>query len=89
MTGGNSHDTAEGTKWTSVPLGVSYFPGEPVHLPKSWAHTLGKVVFQSEHDKGGHFAAFEVPERLAGDMRKMYGKGGPAYGVVPGKNGYD
>ncbi|KAI9064689.1 alpha/beta-hydrolase [Trametes sanguinea] len=89
MTGGGKHDTFEGVKWTSVPLGVSYFPRELVRLPKSWAHTLGKYVFESEHDKGGHFAAFEQPEKLAGDLRKMYGKGGPAYGVVPGKPGYD
>ena len=49
---------------------------------------LGKLVFQVEHEKGGHFAAFERPEDLAGDLRKMYGTGGPAHGVVPGKNGY-
>ncbi|CDO72047.1 hypothetical protein BN946_scf184943.g82 [Trametes cinnabarina] len=89
MAGGGKHDAFEGTKWTSVPMGVSYFPREPVHLPKSWVHTLGKVVFESEHDKGGHFAAFETPEKLVGDLRRMYGNGGPAHGVVPGKAGYD
>ena len=41
-----------------------------------------------EHDKGGHFAAFEVPEYLADDLRNMFGIGGPAFGVVPGKSGY-
>lgn len=50
---------------------------------------MGKVVFESEHDTGGHFAAFEVPEKLVGDLRKMFGKGGPAYGVVLSKTGYD
>ena len=45
-------------------------------------------MFTGEHDKGGHFAAYEVPEILAGDLRKMYAKGGPAYGVVEGKDGY-
>ncbi|CDO76878.1 hypothetical protein BN946_scf184591.g3 [Trametes cinnabarina] len=89
LTGGGKHDTFEGTKWTSVPVGASYFPGEPVRLPKSWSHTLGKLVFQSEHDAGGHFAAYEKPEELAGDLRTMFGKGGPAYGVVAGKPGYD
>ena len=49
---------------------------------------LGKVVFEGEHEKGGHFAAHEVPESLVGDLRKMYGREGPAYGVVPGKDGY-
>nr|VWO97451.1 BTP domain-containing protein [Ganoderma boninense] len=73
----------------SVPVGVSYFPAELVHFPKAWSNMLGKLVFESEHDVGGHFAAFEVPEKLAGDLRKMYAKGGPAYGVVSGKTGYD
>ena len=45
-------------------------------------------MFQAKHDKGGHFAAWEVPETLAGDLREMFSKGGPAYGVVPGKDGY-
>ena len=49
---------------------------------------VGKVVFESEHDAGGHFAAVEQPEKLAGDLHKMFGKGGPAYGVVSGKDGY-
>jgi hypothetical protein len=46
------------------------------------------LVFQSEHDSGGHFAAHEKPEELVGDLRKMFGRGGPAFGVVPGKVGY-
>ncbi|KAI1794410.1 epoxide hydrolase [Ganoderma leucocontextum] len=90
MTDGGAHAMPPPPGWTSVPLGVSYFPAEFCSLPTElWSHTLGKLVFESEHDAGGHFAAFEVPEKLAGDLRKMYGKGGPAYGVVPGKIGYD
>jgi hypothetical protein len=46
------------------------------------------LVFESEHDSGGHFAAHEKPEELVGDLRKMFGKSGPAFGVVPGKVGY-
>ena len=49
---------------------------------------LGNLKFTSVHETGGHFAAHEKPEALAGDWRKMFGKGGPAFGVVPGKNGY-
>ncbi|KAH9855170.1 alpha/beta-hydrolase [Lenzites betulinus] len=88
LTGGNSHDLFEGTTWTSVPLGLAWFPQEPVRLPKSWAHMIGKVVFESDHEVGGHFAAFEQPQALVSDLRKMFGKGGPAHGVVPGKDGY-
>ncbi|KAI0671042.1 alpha/beta-hydrolase [Trametes maxima] len=88
LTSGNERELFDGTRWTSTPLGVAFFPGEPARLPKSWVHTIGKVVFQSEHDAGGHFAAFEQPAKLAGDLRKMFGKGGPVYGIVPGKDGY-
>ena len=54
-----------------------------------WARTIGNVVFESEHESGGHFAAHEKPEALVSDLRKMFGKGGPAYGVVNGKDGYE
>ena len=37
----------------------------------------GKIVFESEHELGGHFAAYEQPEALVGDLRKMFGKSGP------------
>jgi hypothetical protein len=71
-----------------VKLGLAYFPKEVVPMPHAWGRVLGPVVFESHHDQGGHFAAWENPEALASDLNKMFGKGGPAYGVVPGKNGY-
>ncbi|KAJ3714143.1 Alpha/Beta hydrolase protein [Lentinula raphanica] len=72
----------------TIPLGCSFFPKELVRIPKSWYPKIGNVVFEAEHDAGGHFAAHEQPELLVGDLRKMFGKGGPAFGVVPGRNGY-
>ena len=71
-----------------VKLGVAYFPREITVVPNTWAATLGEVVMQSEHDDGGHLAAWERPEAIAGDLRRMYGKRGPCYGIVPGKSGY-
>ena len=49
---------------------------------------LGNLVFEREHSKGGHFAAHEQPEVLVSDIRMMFGKGGPAFGVVSGCSGY-
>ncbi|TFK24939.1 epoxide hydrolase [Coprinopsis marcescibilis] len=74
---------------TKVPTGYSYFPKEIVSFPKRW-YTYGfpNVIFESDHDSGGHFAATEKPQELVDDLRKMYGKGGPAFAVVPGKTGY-
>jgi hypothetical protein len=48
----------------------------------------GNLVFTARHKEGGHFAAYERPNDLVGDLRKMFGKGGPCFGAVPGKTGY-
>jgi len=45
-------------------------------------------VFSAEHQSGGYFAAHEKPEELVGDLRKMFGKAGGAFGVVKSKSGY-
>ncbi|KAL0958908.1 hypothetical protein HGRIS_014226 [Hohenbuehelia grisea] len=71
-----------------VPTGYSYFPRELGYVPLSWLKRDGNVVFHNEHRHGGHFAAFEQPRDLVADLRKMFGKHGPAFGVVSGRNGY-
>ncbi|KAK3940175.1 alpha/beta-hydrolase [Diplogelasinospora grovesii] len=65
-----------------VKLGFSYFPRDLVVLPKAFGRTLGPVVFEGVHEDGGHFAAYERPEKLAEDLQKMFGKGGGGYGVT-------
>ncbi|KAJ7719304.1 Alpha/Beta hydrolase protein [Mycena metata] len=72
----------------TIPLGFSYFPAEAVIFPRNWVRRTGNAVFEAEHEMGGHFAAHEVPELLVGDLRKMFGRGGPAYGVVANNVGY-
>ena len=58
-------------------------------MPKAWAHTMGPVVYVKEHEEGGHFAGWEKPELIVEDLKAMFGKGGGAFGVVEGRNGYD
>ncbi|KAL0573633.1 hypothetical protein V5O48_008329 [Marasmius crinis-equi] len=72
----------------TIPMGVSHFPKELRRAPKTWIMNVGNLVFAAEHTSGGHFAAHERPQDLADDLRKMFGRGGAAYGVVPGKDGY-
>ncbi|KAJ7243787.1 Alpha/Beta hydrolase protein [Mycena rebaudengoi] len=72
----------------TIPLGLSHFLKDILPFPISWTRGMGNVVFDGEHDSGGHFAAYERPEALAGDLRKMFGKGGPAFNVVAGQSGY-
>ncbi|KAL0572613.1 hypothetical protein V5O48_009344 [Marasmius crinis-equi] len=73
---------------TTTPFGCSIFPGELMAVPKAWLVADRNLVFYERHEKGGHFAAHEVPELLVRDLRKMFGKGGPAYEAVSGKDGY-
>ena len=71
-----------------VKLGIAHLPREISVIPCSWAAGLGPVVQQNEHDRGGHFAAWEVPEFIIQDLQAMFSKNGSCYGVVPGKDGY-
>ncbi|KAF2761606.1 alpha/beta-hydrolase [Pseudovirgaria hyperparasitica] len=72
-----------------VKLGLAYFPKELGLWPRTWGRTMGPVVYESENDSGGHFAAWERPHVIATDLQKMFGKGGPCYKLIKGRSGYD
>lgn len=78
-----------------VKIGIAHFPKEIVLAPFVWSRAIGDVVRESEPERGGHFAAYEVPELLAKDVRSFLGKqdvekgiDGQAFGVVGGRDGY-
>ncbi|KAI9785228.1 MAG: hypothetical protein M1816_000476 [Peltula sp. TS41687] len=50
------------------PFGFSTFPNEILPVPRSWVDRTGKVTFVREHDRGGHFAALEMPEVMLQDL---------------------
>lgn len=88
-------ETVKGKSYTdliayipNVKLGVAHLPREISVIPCSWAAGLGPVVQQNEHPRGGHFAAWEVPEFIIQDLQAMFSKNGPYYGVVSGRDGY-
>ncbi|KAN0114034.1 Alpha/Beta hydrolase fold [Russula decolorans] len=84
-----SSDFLDWRLWqVTVPVGISFFPKELGHSPRAFLRAESNVVFESEHDVGGHFAAYEQPEALVDDLRRMFGKGGPAAGVVPRHDGF-
>ncbi|KAF9530637.1 Alpha/Beta hydrolase protein [Crepidotus variabilis] len=72
---------ALGSSNPTIPLGISLFPKEMTVYPKAWFQDP-TLIFISEHASGGHFAAHENPLGLVTDLRKMFGKGGPAFGVT-------
>ncbi|EKG19467.1 Epoxide hydrolase-like protein [Macrophomina phaseolina MS6] len=77
-------------KWVpKVKLGLAWFPKELTVPPKTWARTLGPVVYESESLRGGHFAAWENPDIIAVDLQKMFSKAGPCYKAVNGRSGYE
>ncbi|RDL35681.1 putative epoxide hydrolase [Venustampulla echinocandica] len=59
-----------------VKLGLSYFPRDVIVAPSAYGRTMGPVVYEIRHPDGGHFAAYERPELLVGDLRKMFGEEG-------------
>ncbi|MGW0423541.1 epoxide hydrolase family protein [Streptomyces sp. NPDC003015] len=59
------------TASSQVPTAVANF-GEDVAI-RRWAEQVNTVVRWTEFDRGGHFAALEVPELLAGDIREFFG----------------
>lgn len=53
-----------------VPTGFAVYPKEIVPPVRSWVDELyPNVVHWTEHAKGGHFAAFEVPDTFVADLR--------------------
>jgi pimeloyl-ACP methyl ester carboxylesterase len=61
------------TKGVSIPVAVSVFPGEQYQAPRSWAEkAYPNLIYFNEVDKGGHFAAWEVPELFATEVRAAF-----------------
>ncbi|KAJ5281585.1 Alpha/beta hydrolase fold-1 [Penicillium angulare] len=96
----DSNVGVEVTNWTSlsqvlasvapasVRIAVAQFKEELVMWPMAWYRVIGNVVKENEFDRGGHFAAWEVPELLAQDLKEFHGKDGAAYALVEGRDGY-
>jgi pimeloyl-ACP methyl ester carboxylesterase len=60
-------------KGVSIPVAVSVFPGEQYQAPRSWTErAYPKLIHYNQLDKGGHFAAWEVPELFASEVRAAF-----------------
>lgn len=64
--------TFEAGERISPPLGVAHFPKELPTPPRSWVERVYDVQRWTEMPRGGHFAALEQPELLAGDIRAFF-----------------
>lgn len=57
----------------TVPVGFASFPAEVVPPVRSWVEpSYPGLCHWAEYDKGGHFAAFEVPEVFVDELRGFF-----------------
>ncbi len=60
-------------KGIKIPVAVSAFPDELYQAPRSWTEkAYPKLMFYKKQEKGGHFAAWEQPALLVGDLRAAF-----------------
>jgi pimeloyl-ACP methyl ester carboxylesterase len=60
-------------KQVAIPVAVSAFADELYQCPRSWAEkAYPKLIYYNKHDKGCHFAAWEQPELIVGDLRAAF-----------------
>lgn len=60
-------------KGVKIPVGVSTFADELYRVPRSWTEkAYPNLVFYNQHDRGGHFAAWEQPQLLSEDVRATF-----------------
>ena len=54
----------------SIPAAVSVFPGENYQAPRSWTErAYHQLIYYSNVDKGGHYAAWEQPQLFSAEVR--------------------
>ena len=57
-------------KGVTVPVAVSSFPEELYKVPREWAEAAyPNLIHHNELEKGGHFAAWEVPDLYVSELR--------------------
>ncbi|WP_167002744.1 epoxide hydrolase family protein [Mumia sp. ZJ430] len=67
-------DTARQAAPCPVPLGVAVFAHDITQSVRPLAERLYDITHWSEFESGGHFAAMEVPELLAEDVREFFSR---------------
>ncbi len=62
-----------GGRSVTVPTGVSIFPKEIFRSSRRWMEkNYSNIIYWNEQAKGGHFAAFEVPDLFVNELRDCF-----------------
>jgi pimeloyl-ACP methyl ester carboxylesterase len=66
----------DATAWSiDIPVGVSWFSGDTTYGPREWCERYYKnIVYWKEVVRGGHFAAWEVPNLFVTEIREWASK---------------
>jgi pimeloyl-ACP methyl ester carboxylesterase len=56
----------------TVPTGAANYPGEMGRTQRAWAERRYNIVYWSTPERGGHFAAMEVPDLFVEDVRAFF-----------------
>jgi pimeloyl-ACP methyl ester carboxylesterase len=60
-------------KGVDLPVGITVFPDELYPAPKSWAEdAYPNLIRYGVADEGGHFAAWEQPQKLSEELRDTF-----------------
>jgi len=59
-------------EYVAVPTGIANFPGEVTRTPRAWVEHRYHVTHWTQHDRGGHFAAMQVPDLFVDDVRAFF-----------------
>ena len=57
---------------SATPMGVAVFPNDFLSIRRFAERDNTNIVHWSEFDRGGHFAAMEVPDLLVDDIREFF-----------------
>jgi pimeloyl-ACP methyl ester carboxylesterase len=68
----NAHATEQAAEPTTTPIGLANFANDFQSIRRFAERDHANIVHWSEFDRGGHFAAREVPDLLIGDVRKFF-----------------
>ncbi|HMO67914.1 MAG TPA: epoxide hydrolase [Novosphingobium sp.] len=56
-----------------LPAAISNFPREITKAPRAWTERIFRnLIYWSELDRGGHFAAWEEPDLFVSEVRKAF-----------------
>ena len=56
----------------TAPVGLTVLPQEVAFMPRSWSQRYYNIQQVRHHKAGGHFAAWEEPEAIIGDVRDFF-----------------